>query len=179
MRRRRSRSPDTFPMLKMVRHALELSTQTPRQFLDLTSQVQDQVTGAEVADGLVIVNTLHTTCCLLVNEFQHALIDDLARLMERLVGDAEAYKHNDPRYSDCERGNGAAHLRAGLLGQSVVVGICAGQLSLGRFQSILFAEWDGPRMRTVDIQIIGARYESRARPLEDCSTSRVGRRGAA
>ena len=101
-------------MLKMVRHSLSLSTQTRRQFLDLTSQVREHVARAEVADGLVVVNTLHTTCCLLVNEFQGALVDDLTGLMGRLVTDDGRYKHNDPRYSDCERGNAVAHLRAGL-----------------------------------------------------------------
>lgn len=151
-----SGNPGALAMLKVVRHTLSLSTRTRRQFLDLTRQVRDQVTHAEVADGIVVVNTLHTTCCLLVNEFQGALIDDMATLMGLLVADDGRYKHNDPRYSDCERGNAAAHLRAGLLGQSAVVGICAGELSLGRFQSILFAEWDGPRIRTVDIQIMGA-----------------------
>jgi secondary thiamine-phosphate synthase enzyme len=143
-------------MLKMVRHSLSLSTRIRRQLLDLTSPVREQVARAEVSDGLVAVNTLHTTCCLLVNEFQGALVDDLTRLMERLVADDGGYKHNDPRYSDCERGNGAAHLRAGLLGQNVVVGLSAGELCLGRFQSILFVEWDGPRTRTIDIQIMGA-----------------------
>lgn len=143
-------------MLKTVRRSLSLSTRSRRQFLDLTSPVREQVAQATVADGVVVVNTLHTTCCLLINEFQGALVDDLTRLMERLVADDDGYKHNDPRYSDCERGNGPAHLRAGLLGQSVVVGLSAGQLSLGRFQSILFVEWDGPRTRSIDIQIIGA-----------------------
>lgn len=151
-----SGSPGKLAMLKVVRRPLSLSTQTRQQVIDLTSQVRDLVGRAEVADGLVVVNTLHTTCCLLVNEFQGALVDDLAKLMGRLVADDGGYKHNDRRYSDCERGNGAAHLRAGLLGQSVVVGICAGELSLGRFQSILFAEWDGPRTRSIDIQIMGA-----------------------
>ena len=54
------------------------------------------------------------------------------------------YKHDDPRFSDCERGNASSHLRAALLGRSVAVGISGGELSLGRFQSILFAELDGP-----------------------------------
>lgn len=143
-------------MLKTVRHSLSLATRSRWQFLDLTPPVREQVAQAKVADGLVVVNTLHTTCCLLVNEFQGALVDDLARLMRRLVADDEAYKHNDPRYSDCERGNAPAHLRAGLLGQSVVVGLSAGELCLGRFQSILFVEWDGPRTRSIDIQVIGA-----------------------
>ena len=55
----------------------------------------------------------------------------------------------------CERGNATSHLRAALLGRSVAVGISGGELSLGRFQSILFAELDGPRPRSIDIQIMG------------------------
>jgi secondary thiamine-phosphate synthase enzyme len=143
-------------MLTMARHSFSVSTRIRRQVVDLTSPVREHIARTDVANGLVVVNTLHTTCCLLVNEFQGALVDDLTRLMERLVADDGGYKHNDPRYSDCERGNGPAHLRAGLLGQSVVVGLSAGELCLGRFQSILFVEWDGPRTRTLDIQIMGA-----------------------
>ena len=55
------------------------------------------------------------------------------------------YRHDDPRYSDCERGNAHAHLRAALLGRSIAVGLNNGELSLGRFQSVIFAELDGPR----------------------------------
>jgi secondary thiamine-phosphate synthase enzyme len=90
-----------------------------------------------------------------VNEFQGALVDDLKTMMERLVADNAGYKHDDPRFSDCERGNATSHLRAALLGRSVAVGISGGELSLGRFQSILFAELDGPRPRSIDIQIMG------------------------
>src|SRR5262250_48762 len=143
-------------MLRTVSHSVSVATQTYRQILDLTSHVRKLVARAEIADGLVVVNTMHTTCCLLVNEFQSALVDDLMTLMEQLVLDDGGYKHNDPRYSDCERGNGAAHLRAGLLGQSVVVGVAAGELSLGQFQSILFAELDGPRTRSLEVKIMGA-----------------------
>jgi secondary thiamine-phosphate synthase enzyme len=75
--------------------------------------------------------------------------------MERLVPDEAGYRHDDPRYSDCERGNASSHLRAALLGRSVAVGISGGELALGRFQSIIFAEMDGPRNRTIDVQIMG------------------------
>jgi secondary thiamine-phosphate synthase enzyme len=76
-------------------------------------------------------------------------------MVDRLVPEAGPYRHDDPRYSDCERGNATSHLRAALLGRSVAVGISGGELSLGRFQSILFAELDGPRPRSIDIQIMG------------------------
>jgi secondary thiamine-phosphate synthase enzyme len=98
---------------------------------------------------------MHTTCALFLNEFQGALIEDLKTLMERLVVERGGYRHDDPRYSDCERGNGHAHLRAVLLGRSISVGVSDGDLTLGRFQSIIFAEFDGPRTREVSVQVIG------------------------
>ena len=84
-----------------------------------------------------------------------ALIDDLKTLIERLVPERGGYRHDDPRYSDCERGNACAHLRAALLGRSIAVGLNNGELSLGRFQSVIFAELDGPRKREITVQVMG------------------------
>jgi secondary thiamine-phosphate synthase enzyme len=81
-------------------------------------------------------------------------MDDLKRLIEWLVPERHGYRHDDPRVSDCERGNAHAHLRAALLGRTIAVGINHGELTLGRFQSIIFAEFDGPRKREISIQVI-------------------------
>ena len=99
--------------------------------------------------------TLLCACALFLNEFQGALIDDLKTLMERLVVERGGDRHDDPRYSDCERGNAHAHLRATLLGRSIAIGVNDGDLTLGRFQSIIFAELDGPRRREIAVQVIG------------------------
>ncbi len=115
----------------------------------------DVLVAAEVSEGVLIVNSMHTTCALLVNEFQGALIEDMKAMLNRLAPERAGYRHDDPRCSDCERGNGAAHLRASLLGRSAAIGISGGELSLGRFQSILLAELDGPRPRDIDVQIVG------------------------
>ena len=80
----------------------------------------------------------------------------ISRMIESLVAENDGYRHDDPRFSDCERGNAHSHLRAALLGRSVAVGISGGELSLGRFQSILFAELDGPRPRSIDVQIMAS-----------------------
>ena len=117
--------------------------------------VRDIVQNSPVTNGIALVNTLHTTCALFVNEFQSALIDDLKGLVERLVPERGGYRHDDPRYSDCERGNAHSHLRAALLGRSIAVGVNTGELALGRFQSIIFAEFDGPRKREIHVQLIG------------------------
>ena len=142
--------------MKVVRETLMLSTEDRMEFLDITKQIRDVVQKHRTTDGIVLVNSLHTTVAVFVNEFQGALMEDLKNMVSNLVRERSGYRHDDPRYSDCERGNAHAHLRAALLGRSVAVGLSGGELSLGRFQSIIFAELDGPRQRAIDIQIVGA-----------------------
>ena len=137
--------------LKMVRKTLTMLSDKRTEVLDITKQIRDIMLGADITEGIMLVNSLHTTCALFVNEFQGALVEDLKAMVDRLVPEAGPYRHDDPRYSDCERGNATSHLRAALLGRSVAVGISGGELALGRFQSILLAELDGPRPRTIDI----------------------------
>jgi secondary thiamine-phosphate synthase enzyme len=141
--------------LKVVRQTFTMLSERRTQVFDITKQLRDIMLSADIKEGILLVNALHTTCALFVNEFQGALVEDLKNMLERLVADNAGYRHDDPRYSDCERGNASSHLRAALLGRSVALGIADGELSLGRFQSVLFAELDGPRSRNIDIQIMG------------------------
>ncbi len=136
--------------------SVTLATEGQTEVSDITKLVRDAIQRLPVSAGVALVNTLHTTCALFVNEFQSALTDDLKRLIERLVPERAGYRHDDPRVSDCERGNAHAHLRAALIGRSIALGINNGELTLGRFQSIIFAELDGPRKREISIQVIGA-----------------------
>ena len=141
--------------MKAFSASITLTTEEGTEVSDITKPVRDAVQQLPVATGIALVNTLHTTCALFVNEFQAAIVDDLKRMLDRLVPERGGYRHDDPRYSDCERGNGHSHLRAALLGRSVAVPINDGELTLGRFQSIIFAELDGPRRRDISIQVVG------------------------
>ena len=141
--------------MKAFSASITLTTEEGTEVSDITKRVRDAVQQLPVATGIALVNTLHTTCALFVNEFQAAIVDDLKRMLDRLVPERGGYRHDDPRYSDCERGNGHSHLRAALLGRSIAVPINEGELTLGRFQSIIFAELDGPRSRQISIQVIG------------------------
>ena len=141
--------------MKVFNTSFTLASEEGTEVSDITKLIRDIVQNSPVSTGIALVNTLHTTCALLVNEFQAALIDDLKGLVERLVPERGGYRHDDPRYSDCERGNAHSHLRAALLGRSIAVGVNSGELTLGRFQSIIFAEFDGPRKREIHVQLIG------------------------
>lgn len=141
--------------MKVFQGSLTVTTEERTEIADVTKLVREVLQQFPVSTGIALVNTMHTTCALFINEFQAALIDDLKALAERLVPERGGYRHDDPRYSDCERGNANAHLRSALLGRSIAVGVKDGELALGRFQSIIFAEFDGPRTREIAVQVIG------------------------
>jgi secondary thiamine-phosphate synthase enzyme len=141
--------------MRVFHASFTLTSDERTELSDITKLVRDAVQAFPVRTGMALVNALHTTCALLINEFQGALVSDLRDLVERLVPDRGGYRHDDPRHSDCERGNASAHLRAALLGRSVALAVQGGELVLGRFQSIIFAELDGPRRREIAVQVMG------------------------
>src|SRR5213594_829341 len=142
--------------MKVFNTSFTLSSEEGPDVTDITKLVREDIQQFPVSAGIALINTLHTTCALFINEFQSALIDDLKGLMESLVPERGGYRHDDPRFSDCERGNAHSHLRSALLGRSVAIGVTNGELTLGRFQSVIFAEFDGPRKREINVQVIGA-----------------------
>lgn len=141
--------------MKVIRETLTLVTEQGTEFLDITKRVREVLGRHQIREGILLLNSLHTTVAVFVNEFQAALLEDLKAALGKLVRAGDGYRHDDPRFSDCERGNAHSHLRAMLLGRSVALGVSGGELSLGRFQSIICAELDGPRERSLDIQLIG------------------------
>ena len=135
---------------------IEVQTSKRMEIHDLTAIVQDMVRGTGVTAGLVTVSTMHTTTAVFVNEPQSALLDDVQDMLERLVPRGEEWKHNDPRYSDCDRHNADAHLRAIMLGSSVTLQVAEGALTMGQWQRVLMAELDGPRKRGLVLQVLAA-----------------------
>jgi secondary thiamine-phosphate synthase enzyme len=125
------------------------------EVLDLTPRVIALVAGAGVREGLVSVWSMHTTCALFMNEFQSALLADIKRVLEEIIERDAEWMHNDPAHSDCDRMNADSHLRAMLLGHSLTLQISGGEVVLGQWQRILLGELDGPRARSLRVQVIG------------------------
>jgi len=141
--------------MKWFRDTITVQTGHGQEFIDVTKRVRDVVARSEIRNGVLIVNSLHTTMGLFMNEFQSALIHDLGEVLQRLVPRRDGYRHDDPRFSDCDRANGHAHLRATLLGRSVAVAVADGEPALGTYESLIAAELDGPRTRSLGVQVIG------------------------
>src|ERR1043166_3697093 len=106
------------------------------KMFDLTDEVKRFLAESGVWNGMGVVSTLHTTTGVFCTEVQDALWDDITTFLHRLVAERAGYKHNDPRFSDCERQNAAAHLRAILLSGSLALQVEAGSLVLGQFQRL-------------------------------------------
>ena len=148
--------PGPASTLTVFGRVLDYTTQQNFEFINLTARVEQLVVESGVRDGIVLIQSLHSTTAVFVNEWQDALLDDFRALFEQAVCGDAPWRHNDPRYSDCERGNAVSHLRALLLGGSAVLAVRGGRVVRGTWQSIILAELDGPRTRSVSLQVFGA-----------------------
>lgn len=128
---------------------IEIETKKSVDVIDITTLVEEYLQNDRIENGICLVYTLHTTTGLAVNEFDEGLIKDILNLLERLVPEGADYLHNRNR-SD---GNADAHLRATLLGNSVVIPVEKKRLILGKWQRILFFELDGPRRRSIYVKV--------------------------
>jgi secondary thiamine-phosphate synthase enzyme len=138
-------------------HGETLVVQTTQRIevTDLTDRIMALVRRLRIKEGLVSLWSLHTTCAVFMNECQTALLTDIKHFLEELVARDEEWMHNDPKFSDCDRMNADSHLRAMLLGHSLTLQVSDGDIVLGQWQRILMAELDGPRARTLRVQVWG------------------------
>jgi secondary thiamine-phosphate synthase enzyme len=118
-------------------------------------QTDQRLELVDLTNRLVSLWSMHTTCALFINEFQTALLSDIKRFLEQMVARDAEWRHNNPEHSDCDRMNADSHLRALLLGHNLTLQVSGGEIVLGQWQRILMAELDGPRARSLRIQIWG------------------------
>lgn len=125
-----------------------VSTHSRTELLDITVQVQKFVRESGVASGLLLLFVPHTTAAVTINENADPSVkEDLLAELNRLIPFTGRYRHAE--------GNSAAHVKSSLLGPSQTLLIEEGQLVLGTWQGVYFCEFDGPRKRTVLVQITG------------------------
>lgn len=141
--------------ISIKKQTLKLLTDKKVELYNITQKVKEFVKNSSIREGILMVSSLHTTTALFVNEVQSALLDDMKSILQDWVREDKPWKHNNPEFSDCERHNASSHLRAILLGHSSTVMVQDGEAALGEWQSIIFAELDGPREREIRIQLIG------------------------
>jgi secondary thiamine-phosphate synthase enzyme len=146
----------TLAPLKIITSTVTVPTGVRVEIHDLTDRVASLPGLDEIAQGTVLLHSLHTTTALFVNEAEDALLGDIRALLRRLVPDDASYRHNDPDVSACNRANAWSHLAAVLLSHTLQIPIDQGRLVLGTWQRILFCELDGPQTRRIHVQVMGA-----------------------
>ena len=140
---------------KVFNRIIDWITNDRLQLLNITDRINDIVRKSGVRDGIVHLQSLHTTSAVFINEWQDALLHDVRSFFEHVVDGSIYYRHNDPKYSDCERRNADSHMRGMLMGQTLCLQVRNATVLLGTWQSIIFAEFDGPRSRSLAVQVSG------------------------
>jgi len=128
---------------------LKVRTTKHTSIVNITSHVKEVVKKSGVREGLCIVYTPHTTACIFINEGADPdVVKDIIYALEKLI------PWNDPAYAHTE-GNSAAHIRSAIIGNSRVIPVMDGELTLGTWESIFLADFDGPRERKVIVKVLG------------------------
>jgi len=136
--------------MKTYREELWFETSTRRAYLNITSQVEAVVRKSGVQEGLVLVNAMHITASVYINDDEPGLLNDYDQFLERLAPHEADYRHNLTGED-----NGDAHIKRQLMGREVVVAVTKGRLDFGPWEQIFYGEFDGRRKKRVLVKVIG------------------------
>ncbi|MEE8448069.1 MAG: secondary thiamine-phosphate synthase enzyme YjbQ [Thermodesulfobacteriota bacterium] len=138
--------------MKSYREELWFNTPTRRDYLNITPQVQQCVKRSQIKEGLCLVNAMHITASVYINDAEQGLIQDYDDWLEKLAPHQpiSLYRHNRTGED-----NGDAHLKRQIMGREVVVAITKGKLDFGPWEQIFYGEFDGRRRKRVLVKIIG------------------------
>ena len=128
---------------------LTFNTRNRIEFVRITDEIEKVVRESGVKEGLVLVNPMHITAAVIVNDNESGLIEDYKRVLERLVPYRADYAHN------MGEDNAASHIWRQLMGHQVVMAITNGRLDLGTWEQIFYGEFDGRRNKRVLMKVIG------------------------
>lgn len=136
--------------MKSYNEELWFNTKSRYEFINITDQVEQAVKKSGVKEGLCLVNAMHITASVFINDNEPGLHRDFMKWLEKLAPyDKNKYEHN------VGEDNGDAHLKRTVMGREVVVAVTKGELQFGPWEQIFYGEFDGMRRKRVLIKIIG------------------------
>ncbi|MCK5083054.1 MAG: secondary thiamine-phosphate synthase enzyme YjbQ [Candidatus Omnitrophica bacterium] len=138
--------------MKSYRQELWFNTDGRRGYLNITGEVQAAINKSGVKEGLCLVNAMHITASVYINDDERGLIKDYDKWLEKLAPHApiEQYRHNDTGEDNAD-----AHMKRQVMGREVVVAVTGGRLDFGPWEQIFYGEFDGRRKKRVLVKIIG------------------------
>ena len=146
--------------MKITNHIIDLATKATLEFIDITDDVLSAIKKSGIANGIVNIQSLHTTMAIIVNEAEPLLIGDMKKMLERVAPEKIEYDHDNfdirtVNMCDGECQNGHSHCKALLLSPSQMLNIVNEKLQFGRWQRVFAVELDNARPRRIALQIIG------------------------
>ena len=145
--------------MQIINEIVEVATDAGINIYNITPDLTKVIEASRIKTGQVLVFSRHTTTALAINEYEDRLLEDIKVYLRKLAPEADKYLHNDlhlrPNIPPDEPMNAHSHLMAMTLSTSEVIPVVDGQLGLGTYQSVLFFDLDGPRKRTVFVQVSG------------------------
>ena len=140
--------------MKSHRHVLTLNVPSRRGFVNITPEVERAVAASGIREGLCLVNAMHITASVFINDDEPGLLADYERWLEALAPfdpSPERYHHNRTGEDNAD-----AHHKRQIMGREVVIAVTAGRLDFGTWEQVFYGEFDGRREKRVLIKIIGA-----------------------
>ncbi|MGB8225315.1 MAG: secondary thiamine-phosphate synthase enzyme YjbQ [Sedimentisphaerales bacterium] len=137
--------------MKSYKKELYFNTPTRRQFINITQQVEESLVESGIKEGLCLVNAMHITASVFINDDESGLHQDFETWLEKLAPEKpySQYRHNTAE------DNGDAHLKRTIMGREVIVAVTGAKLDFGPWEQIFYGEFDGRRKKRVLVKIIG------------------------
>ena len=138
--------------MKSLTEYLWFETKNRMEFVNITGQVADAVRKSGIKEGMVLVNAMHISASVFINDDERGLHEDFRRFLEKLAPHepVSGYRHNDTGEDNAD-----AHLKRQLFGRETVVAITQGKLDFGPWEQIFYGEFDGKRRKRVLVKVIG------------------------
>lgn len=138
--------------MKSFRKELYFNIPTRRAFLNITSQVEEALRESGIREGLCLINPMHITASVFINDDEHGLHHDYEKWLEAIAPHepVSQYRHNDTGEDNAD-----AHIKRQIMGREVVVAVTNGKLDFGTWEQIFYGEFDGRRRKRVLVKIIG------------------------
>lgn len=137
--------------MKTYRKELWFETKTRRAFINITEEIEQCLKESKVQEGIILVNAMHITASVFINDHEQGLHQDFERFLERLAPEKpyDQYDHNG--FED----NADAHLKRTIMGREVLIAVTNGELDFGPWEEVFYGEFDGKRKKRVLVKIIG------------------------
>jgi secondary thiamine-phosphate synthase enzyme len=138
--------------MKSYREELWFHAKGRREYINITAQVQEAIDKSGIKEGLCLVNAMHITASVYINDDERGLISDYDQWLERLAPHAPVSQY---RHNDTGEDNADAHMKRQIMGREAIVAITNGKLDFGPWEQIFYGEFDGRRKKRVLVKIIG------------------------